>query len=109
GSVVYASGSKIFRDNTLLCQLPEDIGGLVRDDRFIACLSYEGQRIYVINDKGQVINTIQRERRSLLGMSAEHKCLYLWARDRGRICRYNFIDNSESAVFEIADTIRNED
>lgn len=45
GSVVYASGSKIFRDNTLLCQLPEDIGGLVRDDGFIACLSYDGQRI----------------------------------------------------------------
>ena len=109
GSVVYASGSKIFCNNTLLCQLPEDIGGLVRDDGFIACLSYNGQRIYVLNDKGDVIDTIHRERRSLLGMSAEHKCLYLWARDRSRIYRYNFIDNSESTIFEVADTIRKED
>jgi hypothetical protein len=102
GSVVYASGSKIFRDNTLLCQLPEDIGGLVRDDGFIACLSYEGQRIYLLNDKGEVINTIQRERRSILGMSAEHECLYLWARDRSQIYRYNFVEKSESTIFEVA-------
>jgi hypothetical protein len=104
GSVVYASGRKIFRDNPLLCQLPEDIGGLVRDDGFIACLSYEGQRIYVLNDKGQVINTIQRERRSLLGMSAEHECLYLWARGRSQIYRYNFVDKSESLIFYVGDS-----
>jgi hypothetical protein len=109
GSVVYASGSKIFRDNILLCQLPEDIGGLVRDDGFIACLSYNGQRIYVLNDNGEVIDTIQRERRSLLGMSARNNCLYLWTRGGGRICRYNFVDKSESTIFEITDTIRKED
>jgi hypothetical protein len=109
GSVVYASGSRIFSNNTLFCQLPEDIGGLVRDDGFIACLSYNGQRIYVLNDKGDVIDTIHRERSSLLGMSAEHKCLYLWARDRNLIYRYNFIEKSKSLVFDAADTIRKED
>ncbi|MGB2864707.1 MAG: hypothetical protein WBC05_15375, partial [Sedimentisphaerales bacterium] len=106
GSVVYASGSKIFRDNTLLCQLPEDITGLLTDDGFVvACLSDGGQRIYVLNREGHIINTIQIPERSslLLGMSAEHECLYLWARDRSLIYRYNFVEKSESLVFEAAD------
>jgi hypothetical protein len=105
GSIVYASGNKIFRNNTMLCQLPADITGLVTDDGFVACRSYEGQRIYVLNDKGEIIDTIQIPKRpSLLGMSAGHKCLYLWTRDRSRIFRYNFIDKSESTVFDAGDT-----
>jgi len=111
GSIVYALGSKIFRDNTLLCLLPEDITGLLTDDGFVVCLSDGGQRIYVLNREGQIIDTIQIPERSslLLDMSAEHECLYLWARDRSRIYRYNFVDKSESTIFEVADTIRNED
>lgn len=105
GSIVYASGNKIFRDNTLLRQLPEDIGGLVRDDGFIACLSYDGQRIYVLNDKGEVVNTIHPESPSLLGMSAGHKCLYLMTRDGSRIYRCNFIDKSESLIFDAGDSL----
>jgi len=106
GSVVYASGSKIFRNNTLLCQLPEDITGLLTDDGFVVCLSDGGQRIYVLNREGQIIDTIQIPERSslLLGMSAEHECLYLWARDRSLICRYNFVEKSESTIFEAVDT-----
>jgi hypothetical protein len=101
GSAVYASGSKIFRNDTLLCQLPEDIGRLVMDDDFVACLSYDGQRIYVLNDKEEIIDTIQiPERPSLLGMSAGHKCIYLMAGDRSRIYRYNFVEKSESTVFD---------
>jgi hypothetical protein len=110
GSIVYASGNKIFRDNTLLCQLPDNITGLVMDDGFIACYSYDKQRIYMLNDKGEVINTIQiPDGHLFLGMSAGHKYLYLMTRGGGRIYRYNFIDKSESLVFDAADTIRNED
>lgn len=111
GSIIYVSGSKIFRNNTLLCQLPEDITGLLTDDGFVVCLSDGGQRIYVLNREGQIIDTIQIPERSslLLGMSAEHECLYLWARDRSLIYRYNFVDKSESTIFEVADTIRKED
>jgi hypothetical protein len=111
GSIIYASGSKIFRDNTMLCQLPDDITGLLTDDGFVVCLSDGGQRIYVLNREGQIIDTIQNPERSslLLDMSAEHECLYLWARDRSLIYRYNFVDKSESPIFEVADTIRNED
>jgi len=111
GSVVYASGSKIFRNNTLLCQLPEDITGLLTDDGFVVCLSDGGQRIYVLNREGQIIDTLQIPERSslLLGMSAEHECLYLWARDRSLIYRYNFVEKSESTIFEVAETIRKED
>ncbi|MFC1792500.1 hypothetical protein ACFL3Q_02815 [Planctomycetota bacterium] len=105
GSIIYASGSKIFRNNTLLCQLPEDITGLLTDDGFVVCLSDGGQRIYVLNREGQIIDTIQIPERSslLLDMSAEHECLYLWARDRSLIYRYNFVEKSESVVFEAAD------
>lgn len=104
GSVVYASGSRIFRNNSLLCQLPEDITGLLTDDGFIACLSDGGQRIYVLNREGQIVDTREfPERPSLLGMSAAHECLYLWARDRSLIYRYNYVDKSESTVFEVAD------
>jgi hypothetical protein len=103
-SIVYASGNKIFRNKTLLCQLPEDITGLLTDDGFVVCLSDGGQRIYVLNREGQIIDTIQNPERSslLLDMSAEHECLYLWSRDRSLIYRYNFVDKSESTVFEIA-------
>ena len=105
GSIVYASGKKIFRNNTLLCQLPDDITGLLTDDGFVVCLSDGGQRIYVLNREGQIIDTIQIPERSslLLDMSAEHECLYLWARDRSQIYRYNFIEKSESPVFNAAD------
>lgn len=104
GSIIYASGSKIFRNNTLLCQLPEDITGLLTDDGFVVCLSDGGQRIYVLNREGQIIDTIQIPERSslLLDMSAEHECLYLWARDRSLIYRYNFVEKSESLVFNAA-------
>jgi len=103
GSVVYASGSKIFRNNSLLCQFPEDITGLLTDDGFVVCYSYDGQRIYVLNDRGEIIDTLQiPERPSLLGMSAAHECLYLMTRDGSRIYRYNFIDKSESPIFEAA-------
>jgi hypothetical protein len=106
GSIVYASGSKIFRNNTLLCQLPEDITGLLTDDGFVVCYSYDGQRIYVLNDRGEIIDTLQiPERPSLWGMSAAHECLYLMTRDCSRIYRYNFVDKSESTIFEVADTI----
>jgi hypothetical protein len=106
GSIVYASGSKIFRNKTLLCQLPEDITGLLTDDGFVVCLSDGGQRIYVLNREGQIIDTIQIPERSslLLDMSAEHECLYLWARDLSLIYRYNFVEKSESTIFEAADT-----
>jgi len=105
GSIIYASGSKIFRNNLLLCQLPEDITGLLTDDGFVVCLSDGGQRIYVLNREGQIIDTIQIPERSslLLDMSAEHECLYLWARDRSLIYRYNFVEKSESLVFEAGD------
>ncbi len=103
-SVVYASGSKIFRNNTLLCQLPEDITSLVTDNGFVACYSYDGQQIYVLNDRGEIIDTLQiPERPSLCGMSTAHECLYLMTRDCSRIYRYNFVDKSESTIFEAAD------
>jgi len=103
GSVVYASGNKIFRNKTLLCLLPEDITRLVTDDGFVACLSHGGQRIYILNDKGEIIDTPQiPERPSLLGMSAAHECLYLMTRDRSRIYRYTFVEKSESLVFNAA-------
>jgi hypothetical protein len=105
GSIVYASGSKIFRDDTMLCQLPDDITGLVTDNDFVACYSYDGQRIYVLNDRGEIIDTIQIPKRpSLWGMSTAHECLYLMTRDGRRIYRYNFIDKSESLVFDAGDT-----
>ena len=111
GSVVYASGNKIFRNDTMLCELPEDITGLLTDDGFVVCLSDGGKRIYILNREGQIIDTIQNHERSslLLDMSAEHECLYLWARDRSLIYRYNFVEKSESTIFQVADTIRNED
>jgi hypothetical protein len=106
GSIVYASGKKIFRNSTLLCLLPEDITSLVTDNGFVACYSYDGQRIYVLNDRGEIIDTLQiPERPSLWGMSAAHECLYLMTRDCSRIYRYNFVDKSESTIFEVADTI----
>ena len=110
GSIVYASGSKIFCNNSQLCQLPDDITGLLIDEGFVACYSYDKQRIYVLNDMGETIDIMQiSEKQSLLGMSAGHKCLYLMTRGGGRIYRYNFIDKSESTVFDVGDTIRNED
>lgn len=103
GSIVYASGSKIFRNNSLLCQLPEDITGLLTDDGFVACLSDGGQRIYVLNDKGEIIDIrVFHGRPTLVGMSAADECLYLMTRDRSRIYRYNFVNKSESPVFEAA-------
>jgi len=105
GSIIYASGSRIFRNNSLLCQLTEDITGLLKNDGFVVCLTDGGQRIYVLNREGQIIDTIQIPERSslFLGMSAEHECLYLWARDRSLIYRYNFVEKSESLVFEAGD------
>jgi len=104
GSVVYASGSRIFRNNSLLCQLPEDITGLLTDDGFVVCLSDGGQRIYVLNREGQIIDTLQIPERSslFLGMSAAHECLYLMTIDGSRIYRYNYVDKSESPVFDAA-------
>ena len=103
GSVVYASGSRIFRNNTLLCLLPDDITRLVVDGDSIACLSSGGQRIYVLNGKGQIIDIGEfPERPSLLCISAGHKCLYLLTRNRSRIYRYNYVEKSESPVLEAA-------
>ena len=104
GSLVYVAGHRLFRDNEILALLPE--GSSMRpcvDGSYLACVSKDRTRIYILSDKGEVLGIKQKPRDSMfVGLSAANGCVYLTTEDRGKILAYNFVEKSESGVFEAA-------
>ncbi len=104
GSLVYVAGDTLFRDNETLARLPEVVG--MRpfvDGSYLACVSKDGRRIYVLSDKGEILGTKQKSPESMLvGLSAANGCVYLTTENREKILAYNFAEKSESVVFEAA-------
>lgn len=99
GSLVYVRRNKLFRDNEILADLPEELLIPAVNGNYIACFSRD--KTYILSEKGEVIDTKQRPKGSMFaGLSAVNKCIYLTTEDRARIIGYNFIEKSENVVFE---------
>ncbi len=105
GSLVYVMGHRLFRDNEILALLPE--GSSMRpfvDGSYLAYVSKDRRKIYILSDKGEILDIKQKSRESMfVGLSAANKCVYLTTKDREKILAYNFVEKSESPVFNAAD------
>jgi hypothetical protein len=103
GSLVYVTGHKLFRDNEILAFLPEGMKRPYVDGNYLACVSKDGRRVYILSDKGEVLGIKQKPRDSMfVGLSAANGCVYLTTENREEILAYNFVEKSESVVFEAA-------
>jgi len=102
GSLVYAVGAKLFQDSEILAILPEEVG--MRpfiDGRYLACVSRDKKKIFILNDKGEVIDIKLKSRESMfIGLSATNRCIYLTTKDRDKILSYDFIKKREKVVFD---------
>jgi len=102
GSLVYAVGAKLFQDSEILAVLPEEVG--MRpfiDGRYLACVSRDHKKIFILSDKGDVLDIKQKSRESMfVGLSATNRCIYLTTKDRDKILSYDFIKRREKVVFD---------
>ena len=100
GSLVYVTGQRLFRDNEILAELPEELSAIpFINGSYLACVSKD--KIYILSDKGEVLDTKQNPRGFLFaGLSAANRCIYLTTEGREKIISYNFIEKSENVVFD---------
>lgn len=100
GSLVYVTGQRLFRDNEILAELPEELSAIpFINGNYLACVSKD--KIYILSDKGEVLGTKQKPRGSLFaGLSAANRCVYLTTEGREKIIGYDFIEKSENVVFD---------
>jgi hypothetical protein len=56
GCPVYAVGKKILLDTKLLALLPEEVTRPIVDGDYLACASRKGKTIYILDDKGELID-----------------------------------------------------
>lgn len=103
GSLVCAvGGDKLFQDNEMLALLPEEVG--MRpfvDSRYLACVSRDHKKIFILSDKGDILDIKQKPRESMfVGLSATNRCIYLTTKDRDKILSYDFIKRKEKVVFD---------
>jgi len=100
GSLVYVTGRRLFRDNEILAELPEELSAIpFVNGSYLACVSED--KIYILSDKGEVLGTKQKPQGSLFaGLSAATRCVYLTTEGREKIISYNFIEKSENVVFD---------
>ena len=107
GSLVYAVGAKLFQDSEMLALLPEEVG--MRpfiDGNYLACVSRDKKKIFILSDKGEVLDIKQKSRESMfVGLSATNRCIYLTTKDRDKILSYDFIKRREKVVFD-SNTVR---
>lgn len=102
GSLVYFAGHTLFRDNEILARLPEGVG--MRpfvDGNRIACVSKDKKRIYILDDRGEVLDIKHKSRESMfVGLSAANGCIYLTTKKGDKILAYDFIGKREKVVFD---------
>lgn len=103
GSLIYVTRRELFADNRRLASLPEEVSRPYVDGRWIACAAKNGKRLYVLDDKGQVVETKLKSRKTkLIGLSAVHRSVYLVSEDADKILAYSFADKSEQVIFDLA-------
>ena len=106
GSLVYVTGHRLSRDNEILALLPQGLS--MRpfvDGSYLACVSKDGRRIYILDDKGEILGIKQKSRESMfIELSAANECIYLTTKDREKILAYHFIEKSEKVVFDANNT-----
>jgi hypothetical protein len=103
GSLVYIARRELFVDNERLTSLPEEVSRPLVDNPWIACVAENGRRLYVLDDKGQIVDTKLKSRETnLIGLSAVHKSVYLLSEDNDKILAYSFADKSEQVIFDLA-------
>jgi len=104
GSLIYVTGNKLFRDNEILALLPE--GSSMQpfvDGSYLACVSKDRRKIYILNDKGEVLDIKLKSPDSMfVGLSAVNGCVYLTTENREKILAYNFVEKNEDIVFNAA-------
>jgi hypothetical protein len=101
--LVYAVGKKVYRSGRLVGALPEEGTRPLVNDSCIACVSKNGRRVYMLTDEKGIIGRIEKSAGSrIVGLSAMERCIYLVTEDRDQILRRDFIDGSESIVFDTA-------
>jgi hypothetical protein len=103
GSLIYVTRRELFVDNGRLASLPEDVGRPFVDGRWMVCVARNGKRLYVLDDKGQIVDTKLKSRETkLIGLSAVHRSVYLLSEDDEKILAYSFADKSEQVIFDLA-------
>lgn len=105
GSLVYISGHRLFRDNKILALLPEGAGMCpFIDGKIIAFVAKNRRKIYILNDKGEVLGIKHKSRESMfVGLSAANRCVYLTSKDRDKILAYDIVGKSDKVVFDSKD------
>jgi len=101
GSLVYVTGHSLFRENEILTLLPEGMKRPYVDGSYLACVSKDGKKIYILSDKGEILDIKQKDRESMfVGLCAANECIYLTTKDREKIIGYDFIEKSENVIFD---------
>ena len=101
GSPVYVTGHSLFRGNEILTLLPEGMKRPYVDGSYLACVSEDGKKIYILSDKGEILDIKQKDRESMfVGLCAANECIYLTTKGREKIIGYDFIEKIENVVFD---------
>ncbi len=94
GSLVYAIGDTFFRDNEVFAVMPEKMQRPFVDGGYVAAVSADGGRLFVLDATGDIVSTKKTSERSIcIGMSAAEQSVYLTAlspEDRLRVWAYDF-------------------
>lgn len=104
GSLVYHKRDTLFRNGQVFAVLPEKIHPAFADGDYMAAVSANGRRLFVLDATGQIISSQEtREESICIGISAATQSVYLTAsypEDRMRIYAYDFFGRSVKVVFE---------
>jgi len=80
GSLVYGIGRTFFRDNEVFAVMPEKMQRPFVDGGYVAAVSQNGLRLYVLDAAGQTVSVQTTPEESIcIGVSAARKSVYLTA------------------------------
>ncbi|MBN2131997.1 MAG: M50 family metallopeptidase [Sedimentisphaerales bacterium] len=80
GSLIYGIGETLFRDNEVFAVMPEKMQRPFADGGYVAAVSQDGLRLYVLDAAGRLVSAQKTSDESIcIGMSAVRKSVYLTA------------------------------